>query len=248
MKNAFTFGVLALLMLNCSSGGDDDDSSGAGAGGTGSQYICAPTVTTSEQQRVCQGCLIASCCDELGACEASADCSSCLSSSGEQCTPSGSEGFQKFMDCADSNCAAECNGGSGGSAGTRCTSAVFCPSGDDCCIMQADGSGLCGKSSDGLACLCETAVQCTSGACAPRDTPVGPVGPTICVKNDGAHYDGCNAGVACRNPGDVCTYEWDPNTSFCATPCDADSDCGAATCVTPATLDPAVPNFCGPAN
>jgi hypothetical protein len=113
-----------------------------------------------------------------------------------------------------------------------CTTNSQCPMSAPCCQVLKDGSGACAADSGGsLLCRCTTGAECTSKSCAPGQDAMGnPVGPYICVPNDGMPYDGCHGLTTCGNG--YCCFTDAKGNEFCASQCTNDSMCGAASCVT----------------
>jgi hypothetical protein len=75
------------------------------------------------------------------------------------------------------------------------------------------------------------------------------MGPKICEPNDGAAYDCCNGGQACRETGTCCMTDTS-GSNVCVEPCTNDNQCGTGHCVSyvgPASGSTCVGNMaCGP--
>lgn len=113
-----------------------------------------------------------------------------------------------------------------------CASSSQCPAISPCCEVLKDGSGVCAVATGDNLCRCTTGAECSTKACAPNvDTQGNPVGPYVCVLNDGAAYHGCNGALTSCKGSDCCFTDALAN-EFCASPCTNDSQCGAASCVT----------------
>jgi hypothetical protein len=114
-----------------------------------------------------------------------------------------------------------------------CTTSSQCPVNAKCCELLQDGNSVCAASDGTNLCRCTTGAECNTKACAPNlDAQSNPVGPYVCVANDGAAYHGCvGALTTCQDSG-TCCFTDTQNNYFCATPCLNDSQCGAASCMT----------------
>jgi hypothetical protein len=114
-----------------------------------------------------------------------------------------------------------------------CTTNSQCPASASCCEVLKDGSGVCAVATGDNLCRCTTGAECSTKACAPNvDTQGNPVGPYVCVLNDGAAYHGCSGILtSCAAAGTCCFTDAKAN-QFCASQCTNDSQCGAASCVT----------------
>lgn len=115
------------------------------------------------------------------------------------------------------------------SCAVACSRNSECPGATPVCTLFADGSSGCTPDLGGLQ-RCETAADCSTGACAPNvDTSGNPIGPFICVPNDGAAYHGCH-GLLTTCSAPYCCFTDGNDNQFCATACVNDSQCGAAHC------------------
>jgi hypothetical protein len=109
-------------------------------------------------------------------------------------------------------------------------STTTCPT--DLCAGRCCPSGeVCAHGPDGgdMGCVqtCTISSGCASGCCAPLIDAVGnPVGPYVCHPADGSAY-GCCSGVTCTAL--ICCVQDSRDNTFCALPCDGDSDCGSFT-------------------
>jgi hypothetical protein len=154
LKHVFALALVAALTINCSSGSGDDDSNGASP----MHYVCTVSPNpSSDQELSCELCVDTSCCDELGACKASAGCLACLNNPSQSCTGSGTDLYASYLGCGLAHCATQCNAPTTPET-VSCTNDLVCPSEDDCCILQPDGSGVCGKTTDAIGghCLCQS--------------------------------------------------------------------------------------------
>lgn len=117
------------------------------------------------------------------------------------------------------------------SCAQACTSSDQCSAAAPCCAVLDDGSSACvADANAGDQCRCATGAECSSGACAPATDGSGaPVGPYICVPNDGAPYDGC-VGAFNDCAGSYCCVADSYGNEFCAALCVSDSTCGGAQC------------------
>lgn len=112
-----------------------------------------------------------------------------------------------------------------------CTTSSQCPT-TQCCELLKDGTGVCAAGTGDNLCRCSTGAECSTKACAPNiDTQGNPVGPYVCVPNDGAAYHGCNGALSTCGGTDCCFIDAKAN-QFCVAPCLNDSQCGDAACVT----------------
>jgi len=117
------------------------------------------------------------------------------------------------------------------SCAQACTSSDQCSDSAPCCAVLQDGTSACvANASHGGQCRCTTGTECSSGACAPAtDASGAPVGPYICVPNDGAPYDGC-VGAFTDCAGAYCCVADSYGNEFCAALCVSSSTCGGAEC------------------
>lgn len=112
-----------------------------------------------------------------------------------------------------------------------CVTSAECPASAQCCELQSDGSGVCGGGADGQLCRCTTGAECSSKACAPHTNAQGsPLGPYVCVPNDGGAYHGCNGLTTCD--GTDCCFIDAKKNQFCAAPCTTDNMCFGSKCLT----------------
>ncbi|MET0790089.1 MAG: hypothetical protein ABW061_01085, partial [Polyangiaceae bacterium] len=152
-------------------------------------------------------------------------------------TDGGSGGGSECTKCPDACCAlgSVCVDDGSGSLSCKksCTGSRVCPSASPCCVLQPDGTGICGDGSEpGAKCRCTNGDDCDSGACAPRTDIAGnPVGPYICVPNDGGSYHGCSGLLTSCGSGTCCFTDARDN-QFCASQCINNSQCGNASCNT----------------
>jgi hypothetical protein len=108
------------------------------------------------------------------------------SSGGSQCTRCPST-------CCDAGASCVDDGSGNLSCKKDCSTNSQCPSSNPCCVLLKNGAGVCGGSSSDVLCRCTTGAECSSKACAPNiDTNGNPVGPYVCVQDDGAPYHGCS--------------------------------------------------------
>jgi hypothetical protein len=118
------------------------------------------------------------------------------------------------------------SGGASGSNPGECASSSECPSATPCCELSTSGASHCAAVSD-TQCRCSRGAECSSGACAPATNPVGaPVGPYVCVLNDGKAYHGCNGALTSCDTG-LCCFTDASENEFCAKPCAAEFECFA---------------------
>lgn len=141
---------------------------------------------------------------------------------GSPCTPCP-------LTCCDAGASCVDDGSGNLSCKKDCSTNSACPSVNPCCVLLKNGAGVCGGSSSDVLCRCTTGAECSSKACAPNtDADGNPVGPCVCVPNDGAPYHGC-AGVLTSCASGCCFTDKKDN-QFCAAECLNDSQCGAASC------------------
>lgn len=114
----------------------------------------------------------------------------------------------------------------------NCTTSSECPASAACCEPIKGGTSVCEAATDATqTCRCTTGAECSSKTCAPDiDADGNPIGPYICVPNDGAAYHGCSGLTSCKGT-DCCFIDAQAN-QFCVAPCLNDSQCGDAACVT----------------
>lgn len=144
---------------------------------------------------------------------------------GETCTKCPSACCASGATCAD-------DGLGNLSCKKACTNSYMCPSTSPCCELQPDGSGFCSNSMGGAQCRCAHGTDCSSGACAPRiDLSGNPIGPYICVPNDGGAYHGCSGLLTSCGDGKCCMTD-SYNNQFCASQCSNSTQCGKASCNT----------------
>lgn len=229
MKIGFWMTVAVGLMLcfACSSGEDESAStcprsalSCSDAQGT---WCCQEGTTCAPSHGACEPMCPASTpvkCEmtnlAVGCCPANTTCgpnSTCVPESAQGGVGGGQSG-------------GNAGGGSGGKAST-CSPAQQC--GASCC-----GSGeACNGVSDAQQCAktCASAADCPGQACAPSVTAGQPIGPYVCVPNDGAAYHGCMGLLTSCGDGYCCFADGNAN-QFCAKPCTGTnlSECGLASC------------------
>ncbi len=138
----------------------------------------------------------------------------------------------------------------------KCAESSRCPPTAPCCLPVDAGLDVCVNEdpSNGV-CICARQSDCDAGGdtacCAPATNLAGdPVGPYVCKPNDGNHYD-CCVGTFTTCGGSDCCIKDAIGNEFCAAPCDAGAECGAAAqcqaydfTITATTCSG--PNACGP--
>lgn len=113
-----------------------------------------------------------------------------------------------------------------------CSTSSECPATAQCCELLKDGTGVCATGTGDNLCRCTKGSECSTKACAPNlDTQGNPVGPYVCVANDGGPYRGCNGALTTCSGTGCCFIDAQQN-QFCVSTCTNDSQCGAASCVT----------------
>jgi hypothetical protein len=113
-----------------------------------------------------------------------------------------------------------------------CVTSSECPASAQCCELLKDGTGVCADGTGANLCRCTTGAECSSKACAPNiDAMSNPVGPYVCVPDDGAAYHGCNGPLVTCGGTSCCFIDAQKN-AICVETCTNDSQCGAAACVT----------------
>jgi hypothetical protein len=141
----------------------------------------------------------------------------CETPCGDDCCESGASCFDDGL--GNTACAAACESNSD------------CPVATPICTLFDDGTSGCTVDLGGLQ-RCKVAADCTTEACAPDvDSNGDPVGPYVCVPNDGGDYHGCFGALTSCGGGFCCFTDAQQN-QFCARPCSGDNECGNAQCVT----------------
>ena len=150
--------------------------------------------------------------------------------------------------CCDPGAACVDDGAGNLSCKKSCDTNSDCSSSNPCCELLKDGSGVCAGNSSDVLCRCTVGAECSSKACAPNiDAQGNPVGPYVCVQNDGAAYHGCSGLLTSCGSGLCCFTDAHAN-QFCASQCTNDSQCGAASCITYSNANTSCPGMlgCGP--
>lgn len=133
-------------------------------------------------------------------------------------------------DCCNANAFCFEDGGGNTACAIECEANSECPTASPVCTLFDDGISGCTEDL-GAPQRCASSIDCETGACAPNtDTAGDPVGPYICVPDDGGAYHGCS-GLLTSCGGGYCCFTDAEQNQFCARPCETSAECGDASCV-----------------
>ncbi len=231
--------LAAWFLGACSSGGSDSGimmpaantagSSGSGSGGAGQCTTTLPRATAT-----CETCMQSHCCDQITDC-ATLNCIVCAPESAACIGPVKTASAANLA-CAENNCSRECElNGSGGAAGSSGSSTGGASGASTCLNLQCGDDEGCLQLGDKAVCKkkCSRPTDCPNEACAPAAYAGEPIGPYICVPNDGGAYHGC-AGLLTSCGDAYCCFADSNMNQFCAKPCTGTgiAECGFASCNT----------------